>query len=388
MLRLIALPILKIIHYAGVKAVFGLYALVLFSIVITHAVSGYFLYPLPTHTLTAQLVLLIYLTIALFTLLHNELRLFKEIFSSLNAERFDYRELDTKQLISASLMDQLMRSYRELGRVNDKNTDKLKEVSFSAIQVIDTAHAVADNVQKQSDATNSAASAIHQMSVSLQEVNQRVNDVHVSSEHAFETAKKGQISITELKSALHNVTDEANETANSIKLLLTLANSVAETSESIQSITDQTNLLALNASIEAARAGEMGRGFAVVADEVRALATRSRVAADDIVKNVSSVIDQSNKISLSMEKVVTHSDQCEQGANVVDHALQEIENATLDVQEKMQTLSSNAHQQTVATAEITEHVELVVQGASANATVAKQVETVATHLKVLTQSSN
>ena len=199
---------------------------------------------------------------------------------------FDYRQLKTSNLIPDSSTDQLTSSYRELGRVNDKSKDKLNEVAYSAMQVIDTAHAVSENVQKQSDATNSTAAAITEMSTAIGEVNSRISDVHHSSQHAYVTAEQGRKSISELKNALQNVSFEAHETSNDIAGLMTLANSVANTSETIQSIADQTNLLALNASIEAARAGEMGRGFAVVADEVRSLASRSRTAADDIVHNV------------------------------------------------------------------------------------------------------
>lgn len=88
-----------------------------------------------------------------------------------------------------------------------------------------------------------------------------------------------------------------------------------------------------------------------------------------------------------MSHVVNQSAQCEQGADVVDQSLQEIEGATFEVREKMKVVACNAEQQMLATNEIAEHVELVVQGARANANVAKQVETVATHLKSLTQAT-
>lgn len=388
MSHLITFPLQKIINYAGFRAILSIYMCVIAIIIATHVMEINFPEKVSAHALSVELSLLLYMSVALLLILNNELKLFKQMLVSLNAESFDYRHLKTSNLIAVNFLEQLMSSYRELGRVNDKNKDKLKEVSYSAVQVIDTSHAVTDNVQKQSDATNATAAAISEMSTSLSDVNTRINDVHDSSQHAFNRAEKGRLSIAELKLSLHKVAFEADQTAKDIELLMTLANSVAEISESIQGIASQTNLLALNASIEAARAGELGRGFAVVADEVRALSLRSHTAADSIVKNVASVIKQGNKISSSMSKVVNQSQQCEQGADLVDHSLQEIEGATFEVREKMEIVARNAEQQMLATKEIAEHVELVVEGARANADVAKQAETVATHLKSLTQTTS
>ena len=385
MYQLFSLPIQKIIHFVGFKAMLSFYLCVLLTIIATQMMIVNFPEKISTHALSIELAILLYLSVALVMIINTELQSFKQMLSSLNADTFDYRELKISNLLPASLLEQLTSSYRELGRVNDKNKDKLSEVSYSAIQVINTAHSVTENVQKQSDATNATAAAITEMSVSLNEVNTRISGVHHSSEHAFNTAEQGRVSIAELKTSLEKVAFEADTTANDIELLMTLAHSVAEISESIQGIADQTNLLALNASIEAARAWEFGRGFAVVADEVRALSHRSHKAADSIVKNVSSVINQGNKISHSMSNVVEQSTQCKQGADVVDQSLQQIEEATFDVREKIKIVADNVEQQTLAANEIAEHVELVVQGARANAEVAKQAETVATHLKSLTQ---
>lgn len=383
----IASPVKKLINYSGFKAICWIYIFVIIVIIMSHVIELYFLVKIPTHIFLVELFFLLYLSISLFFVFNSELKLFDKMFVTLNADNFDYRLVKSSPLVVALSLDELMNSYRELGRVNYKNKDKLNEVAYSALQVIETAHAVTKNVQLQSDATNSTASAITEMSVSISEVNTQIEDVHHSSEYAFITAEKGRCSIAELKKSLQQVVFEANKTTADIDMLMTLADSVAHICKSIQDIASQTNLLALNASIEAARAGDMGRGFAVVADEVRTLAKRSHESADSIVKNVASVIEQGNKISNNMSKVVGQSALCEQKSDVVDHSLKEIESATFEVREKMKIVASNAEQQGIATDEIAEHIEFVVEGAQNNANIAKQSEMVATHLKSLTQSN-
>ncbi|NVK24075.1 MAG: chemotaxis protein [Gammaproteobacteria bacterium] len=301
------------------------------------------------------------------------------------AEEFDYRRAKLDSILPLDALVDLLKTYRELDRVNHKHHDKLEEVAYSAAQVIDTAHAVSDNVQKQSDATSSAAAAITEMTQALSEVNSQIGDVHESSQQAHQTSATGRQRILELNAALDKVVKEAKDTQADIEQLKNLANTVSKTSESIQGIADQTNLLALNASIEAARAGELGRGFAVVAEEVRALAHRAHESAESIVKNVNLVISQGNKISTSMINVVEQSAGCESQASIVDSSLSDIEEATMQVQQKMEVVATSSEQQNQAINEISEHVELVVQGAQANANIAKQTETVATHLKMLTQ---
>jgi len=382
---LIAFPIKKIIDYVGLQVVIIIYIMLILLANIIHFLALAALIIVPDVMLSSLLVLLLYCSIVLFLVFRQEMKLFNQMFTALNAETFDYRELKASALVSSNVLGELLYFYREIGRINTENKNKLEEVAFSAVQVIDTAHAVTKNVHKQSDATSSTAAAINEMTASLQEVSTRIGDVHGASRIAFETAEQGRIAVTTLKRALEEVSFEAQETARDIEQLMTLANAVAEISQSIQGIADQTNLLALNASIEAARAGEFGRGFAVVADEVRTLANRSHRAANDIVANVSLVIQQGHKINTSMAKVVSQSSQSNHEADHVDKSLQDIESATFEVREKMEVVAANAEQQTIATNEIAHHIESVVQGARDNANIAQQAETVATHLKLLTQ---
>lgn len=330
--------------------------------------------------------LILYLSIAFLSLINIRLNNFHSVLKKIDATDFDHRQLNLKGLFPDSTITQLVNTYREFNRHSLNYGERLKEVEFSAAQVITKANCVSDNVEKQSDATRSTAAAITQMSQSLADVNQQIKDVHVASESAHGTATQGHVNLNALNGALDQVVEEANHTDASIKELQELAIKVSKASESIQDIADQTNLLALNASIEAARAGELGRGFAVVADEVRALAHRSRTAADGIVRDTNTVLEQSKEISSRMTVVVDKSNSCSQQAHEIDASLAAIEDATSDVQVKMQIVSANSDQQATATEEIAFHIEQVVNGAQANADIAKETETVASHLKLLTQS--
>ena len=380
-------PISVVIQYVGLKAyLYFLFILILlpapllFSSLKTGGVSENDTYLLLTNT-----VIVFYLLLGLIAAIKSNMAEFTQSLSVKNAEDFDYRSVQVNSILPLDALVDLLKTYRELARINIKHHDRLEEVAYSATQVIDTAHAVSDNVQKQSDATGSAAAAITEMSQALSEVNSQIGDVHESSQQAHLTSTQGSQRIVKLNSALDKVVKEAKDTQADIEQLKELANTVAKTSESIQGIADQTNLLALNASIEAARAGELGRGFAVVAEEVRALAHRARESAESIVTNVNMVIEQGNKISASMLNVVGQTTDCEEQATKVDLSLHDIKDATMQVQQKMEVVAASAEQQNLAINEISQHVELVVQGAQANADIAKQTETVATHLKMLTQ---
>ena len=123
--KIIAFPVQKMINYAGFKALLSFYICLIIFIIATYFIDLSFPKQILAQTLMIELFILLYLSIALILVLKNELTLFNEMFTSLNADTFDYRHLKTSNLMTATSLDELMFTYRELGRVNDKNKDKL-----------------------------------------------------------------------------------------------------------------------------------------------------------------------------------------------------------------------------------------------------------------------
>ncbi len=175
---------------------------------------------------------------------------------------------------------------RDLNSVLGQVNTAVNEVTTGADQISISANYLSDGATKQ-------AASIEEISASITELNGQTKtnaeNAAVANKLASETAiaaKSGQEQMTQLSSAMLQISANAEETQKVIK--------------TIDDIAFQTNLLALNAAVEAARAGTHGKGFAVVAEEVRNLAARSAKAAKetaDLIYNSNSQINEGVTIS-------------------------------------------------------------------------------------------
>lgn len=129
---------------------------------------------------------------------------------------------------------------------------------------------------------NSIAQSVTEMSSAIEEISQRVSRTADLAKTAEENA-----------GAATEIVNELNAGSVNIGKVVSL----------IEGLAEQTNLLALNATIEAARAGESGRGFAVVASEVKELANQTAKATSDISASIEGIQGNINDVVSAIQGI-------------------------------------------------------------------------------------
>lgn len=176
-----------------------------------------------------------------------------------------------------------------VGALNSTMTN----INQSADQVAAGAGQMALNAQSLAEGATDQAGAIEELTATVENVNEMAKESAESARQAADQtvqaakdAQMGQHSLSDLVSAMANISTVSREIQNIIS--------------AIEDIASQTNLLALNASIEAARAGEAGKGFAVVADQIGKLASdsaNSAVETRQLIEKALSEVDNGNNIT-------------------------------------------------------------------------------------------
>lgn len=193
--------------------------------------------------------------------------------------------------VSPASQSEILRLSEELGYdaheikwVVAQNTETIRNL----VKVIET---ISSHSQEISENTASGSEQLNNLSRLAENLRETASSVASISRDYLSKVKEGSLAISDVETALEQVTAEIDKSSDEVETLLELTKQVKGFVDFIKHIAQQTNLLALNAAIEAARAGEAGRGFSVVAAEIRKLAERSKDKAQEIHKTAELIDD-------------------------------------------------------------------------------------------------
>lgn len=225
--------------------------------------------------------------------------------------------------------------YDVLGKALSELVDKFHTLAVSIVSSADQvdigAKQVADSGTSLSQGAAEQASAVEELTASLEEVTaqttQNAQNAKTTDNLAMEIKKNAETSNSQMTDMLHAM-DEISKSSENISKIIKV----------IEDIAFQTNILALNAAIEAARAGEHGKGFSVVAEEVRNLAAKSAEAAKETT----------NLIENSINKVETGTKIANETAGALDKIMEGITKAS----ELIDSISTASNEQAAALEQI------------------------------------
>jgi len=230
------------------------------------------------------------------------------------------------------------------------------------------------------------ASAIEQLSVSIDHISDHARESRELSEHSRTQAALGARVIGDALSEMQVIADSVNQTARSVRNLESLSGEISMIVGVIREIADQTNLLALNAAIEAARAGESGRGFAVVADEVRKLAERTSSSTSEIAAMIERIQAATRSAAADMDGGV---ERVSRGLALADEAgstIRHLQEGSSQVLGAVEGITLGLGEQSAAARDIAQRVEQVAGASESNAASAARITRAAGELEELART--
>jgi methyl-accepting chemotaxis protein len=248
----------------------------------------------------------------------------------------------------------------------------VEQISAASEEMSSITDQTSKEVIRQQSETAQVATAMNEMTATVQEV---ANHAALAASSAQSADKQTQDGRKVMQHTLHTIQSLAQEVENGALVISRLSEEstkIGSVLDVIRGIAEQTNLLALNAAIEAARAGEQGRGFAVVADEVRTLASRTQASTLEIQSMIERLQAGTRDAVKAMEQGQSQAQQGLQQAAQAESSLQTISNSVTNINDMNIQIATAAEEQSSVAEEINRNIVNISQSADATAEGAKQ----------------
>ncbi|CAD2267887.1 Aerotaxis receptor [Stutzerimonas stutzeri] len=251
----------------------------------------------------------------------------------------------------------------EAGAMVGRIADCRRQLSEHARNLLGAMQGSTESASRQQRETDLIATAIQQMTASVQDVALNAQRTAEVAARADSEAASGRQIVGRTGDSITRLAGDIQQAAEVIHQLESHSQEISRVLEVIHGIAEQTNLLALNAAIEAARAGDQGRGFAVVADEVRQLASRTSLATTDIQRMIGSLqagarqaVEVMQRSREQAQHSVSHADQAE-------HSLSGINSRVTEISAMSNQIAAAVDQQSSASEEISQSI-VSIRGSS------------------------
>ncbi|MCF1182294.1 methyl-accepting chemotaxis protein [Marichromatium gracile] len=301
---------------------------------------------------------------------------------------------DLTHRLVAEGRDELADLARAFNAFVDKIQQLIVEVNAASAQLASAAEQLSANssesrnqVQLQQRESEQVATAMNQMTATVQGVAQNANETARAVSTTLREATSGEAVVRHSVDSIDALAEAVEGAAEVINRLSADSDDIGRVLEVIRAIAEQTNLLALNAAIEAARAGEQGRGFAVVADEVRTLADRTRHSTEEIREMIERLQQNADSAVKAMHAGRVKARDSVSQAGEAGQSLKTISASVERISDMANQIASAAEQQSAVTEEINRNItniahsiETTLGGSEQSAQASDQVAQLAAQL--------